>query len=210
MAKRFRVRGKRIKKSKKLATKLYVKKLLRKEEETKYFDKSSSFTCGAAGVMTDLCQIPQSAGASSDITRIGDKVTIRSLEVGLQGVFADNQQIIRFIIIQWFPNDAFAVPAAASIITSTGSILSPLAPLYHDYQNQYTVVYDKLLVLNNVSMPSKSWRKKINLKYAKKIINFATGTTNGSNKFYLLTISDSTAVTDPTIGIYTRLNFDDA
>lgn len=195
------------KKNNTLATKKYVKKQISKDIETKYFDiQRPSDDIDYSGRIDRLTGVSQ---GTTDSTRIGDKLTMRSLRISYEATVADSTNMVRFIIVQWFPNSTLLAPTSSYVLSTIGSALAPQSPYIHDYKNQFNVLYDKVHILSTdyPRIVRKFWLK---MKWAKKVINFSAGTSEGSNHLYMIRISDSSAVTHPTSNILTRLNYDDA
>lgn len=195
-----------------LATKKYVTRLLRRTIETKYHDASYDNAVTASGtiVAVPLTAIPL---GTTDYERIGDKTTIRSIKIRLQFTIAtgDAYNMLRLIIFQWYPNSSQVTPVVSNILASImGSSDSYLSFYVHDLQNQYHVLYDKTMYVDNVRNQQYTLIKKLKLKYAKKTLNFLAGTTEASNHVYVLLLSDSTAATHPEVSYFTRVWYDDS
>lgn len=198
--------------TKQLATKTYVKKMINKDIETKYHDLSLaaqpySISLGA----TQIIELSIPAQGTTDLTRIGDKITIRGLDIRMHLTSSDTYNIIRCIIFQWYPNTSITSAPVGSQILNDVTTYPYISPYVHDYTNQYGVLYDKMFTLSSLADTiTRVVKIKPRLKYCKKTINFSAAGTNGSNKLYMLLVSDSGAVTHPTANIHSRLFYDDA
>lgn len=193
-----------------MATKRYVRKLLAKQAETKYFELGVTATgVDYAGTLTNLTVVPQ---GTTDSTRIGDKLVIRGLNIKYEVIAADSTQMVRVMLFQWHPNTQLLSPIMSDILVSTtlSTTNAPLANNVWDYQNQYTVLYDRVHRLDSLEKASDIVRKNINLRYAKKTIVFYAATTAASEHIYMLVVSDSSAAPHPTIQYQTRLTYDDS
>lgn len=199
-----------------LATKGYVRKLVRKEIETKFFDKYTANGIGlpdpadaSGSAFYILSAIPQGAG---DSARDGDKCRVRALMLRGEVFGADSTNVLRLIVFQYKSNTSLHAVAVNELLQSlyVGTAYAPHAPYTHDYQNQFIVLYDRQIYTDTLSHPSVPFTIKVKLKYAKKQIAFTAGGTNGSNHIYFLCLSDSTAVQHPSIAFISRLWYDDA
>lgn len=194
-----------------VATKQYVKKLVRKEVETKYYDDYTSWSGTAIDWTGSLVRLTTIAQGTTDITRVGDKLTLRAVRIKLNFVAADATQCMRLIVFQWYPNTTLVTPTTANILNVVGSPQGVNSMYIHDYDNQFKVLYDRRIAMvlgqNN---DYKAISINVPLKFAKKTINFTAASTAGSNHIYIMAISDSGAVGHPSITMYSRVWFDDA
>lgn len=195
-----------------VATKAYVKKLVRKEAETKYWDLSTasqpySIALGATTIL-DLTEVPQ---GTTDVTRVGDKLTIRGLDIRMDAIIADTTNVIRCIIFQWYINTNITLsnPLGSQVLQDI-TTYPHLSNYHHDNNNQFHILYDTMIQLGAQGPQARVWHVKPNLKWAKKTVEFSGGGTNGANKLYMLLVSDSSAVSHPTVRIQSRLRFDDS
>lgn len=208
MARKFKRKFKKYMKNKKLATKSYVKMQLAKNIENKYQDIArigdNIDYNGRIDRFTGVIQ------GQSDTTRLGDKLTIKSLHLSYYAVSTDPNQTFRLIIFQWYPNTTLAAPIAADILALTGAASAISQYYVWDILNQFNILYDKVHVLNDASTTSIHKKIKVNLKYAKKIINFTAATQEGSNHLYMLRISDVTGTNLVSSNFVSRFIFEDA
>lgn len=194
---------------KKLATKQYVKKLVRKEAETKYNDNLFSASVDTTGTLIDVFDPAQGV---ADTDRVGDKVTLRGMRMSFKMAAADTSNYVRIVLFQWYPNSNLSVPTIGTVLfdVSTGD-RAMTSPYVHDYQNQFHVIYDKVFTLAiNSDTIIRTRTFKPNFKYVKKTVEFTAGTVNASNKLYVFAISDSGAISHPTVFMYTRVFYDDS
>lgn len=208
MARKFKRKFKKYMKNKKLATKSYVKMQLAKNIENKYQDIArigdNIDYNGRIDRFTGVIQ------GQSDTTRLGDKLTIKSLHLSYYAVSTDPNQTFRLIIFQWYPNTTLAAPIAADILALTGAASAISQYYVWDILNQFNILYDKVHVLNDASTTSIHKKIKVNLKYAKKLINFTAATQEGSNHLYMLRISDVTGTNLVSSNFVSRFIFEDA
>lgn len=171
------------------------------------------------GTVQDLTQITQSTTAQTDQTRLGDQVMLYSIKYKYQIHSADRYNTVRIIFFQWFPD---TTPIVGDVLDASAGY-EVYAPYNTDHAPMYKIHMDKIHVVNsdvvgyydgtngvttNFTRASKVFKGKIQPN--RKRIQYQGGGTTGSNKIYMITISDSTASSHPTvIGTY-RLNFTDA
>lgn len=198
---------KKYKKSKKLATKDYVKRQILKDVETKYIDSYGDVNPGTAGALVPFTDVSQGV---TDVTRIGDKLTIRRLNLYYNLIGADTTNIFRVILFQWYVNTNIKVPAISDILQQPAN--KPWLSTYvNDYQDQFHVFYDKKHAMSVSGGNNSIYVKaKLKLKYLKKTVQYLVGGIEGSNKCYMIVLSDSTTVSHPQINYYCRFQYDDA
>lgn len=184
-----------------------ARRVVKSQSEHKYFDFSSATGFDYGGSVLDISAVTQ--GGSTDVTRSGDELRATSLLVNMLITVADATNLCRIICFKWKQDSGLATPGVGDILNTIGSTSAPLSPYVHDQRGNFTVMYDKTwnLVLNT---SRESVVRKVKIKMGKKgKINFNGGGTTGRGKFYLLFISDSAAVPNPSFRLITRLNFID-
>lgn len=212
---RYRRKHRRFGKRKgRLATKRFVVKQIRKDIETKFYDKGTAVlgtpdavpATGTPYVLTTPIQ------GNTDQNRVGDKVRIRGLHVKGQFAIGDTSQSIRLTIMQYKQATNLHAAAVNELYQSAyvNTTAAPYAPFTHDYKHIYTPIWDKTWYLDTVAQPIINFEVKIPMKYVKREIAFQAGSTDAINHLYLVAISDSTAVAHPTINFISRFFYDDA
>lgn len=197
-----------------LATKAYVKKQIRKDDETKYYG------AGAVGTTIDYnggsVNLTYSIAQGTDyVNRIGSQITLRGIHLDYNLQIADTTNYMRVIIAQFIQNTGLAVPTITTLLESTtlGTTNAPMAMYNWTYRQNWIVLYDRLHKLTSVSQPVLVVRKRVRIRYAKKKIIYNPGagpTYTGTNQVYMFVVSDSSAVAHPSISYQYRLLFDDA
>jgi len=194
-------------KKKAYVTKEQLSKAISSSTEPKIFDLTMNIAnVTYAGTIIDLCPVPQGV---TEVTRIGDELLPKRLEIRMNFINADAYNMYRAIIFRWKQNDTVA-PTVGGIIESSGpsTTQSVYVPLNVNTRSTFEVLYDKTFNTNAVSVANKF--VKINLKLAKKKIEYSFSSTAGQNKIYMLIISDSSTATHPTHIGYSRLIFTDS
>jgi hypothetical protein len=214
-----------------------VIRLMNVGRELKYFVTNRGVTnitttCTLDGTSFD---IPQSAGASTDTSRIGDSITwCGTMEMNLQvtngqGATSPNYCNARFILMQWHDvTTATPQPLAngSQVLLAGPSGTQDIYSLYnHDFRHQYTILYDNTFKLTGVGIngivftnvpvtdDTTSGVHKIRVdlnKMAAKNVQYVGGGGQGRNRIFLITVSDSNAAAPPTYIFSTKVFFRDA
>lgn len=181
-----------------------VKHIANTAGEKKYFAVSSGGpqTVDYSGVITSISNVAQ---GDTDVARDGDQLYLRSLEIHWEAIVADVFNVLRFIVVQWYPA---TTPVVSDILLTPGTVDSHMSPYNHDTRFQFRILYDKRVTINT-DKPSALLKVRIR-RFARRRIQYLGGTTDGQNKIYVLKISDSGAVPHPTIQNFSKLNFGDS
>lgn len=181
-----------------------VMAVIKSQAEQSYFDVHSSGAVGVdfSGTITALTEIAQ---GNTDSNRTGDMVTPSSILLKGQVVAGDATNLLRVMLFRWKPNTTLTTaPSVPQILQLQAVADAPLSPVYQDYKrgDQFEVLWDKLFSLDTYN-PTDSFSFRINLPSSRPIC-YTAGGTNGSDKFYLLYISDSGAAPNPSIQFWSR------
>lgn len=170
--------------------------------EHKYFTTGFSSGIGTGNIQS-LTDVPQ---GDTDLTRDGDALIPLRLDVAFNVVAGDNTNLMRVIIFRWH---ASSTPAISAIIQGPGAVDSPLSPTTHDTRSEYTIYYDRLfnLVLDS-SVEQQVEMCTLNLP--RKEMRFQAAGTTGTDKIYLIVLSDSLAAPFPSFQGYFKFWFTDA
>lgn len=182
-----------------------VKKILRGSMENKYHDTLLSVTEEFGGTVYSISDVPQ---GDTDINRDGDQLNQRAVRLRYSVRNADATNMTRVILFRWKQDDT---PNVTDILSATfvGGARAPLSPYHHDGRSRFTVLYDKVTgsdAYNSLRVRDSGW---INLRNKKQYMN-AGSTTSGSNKLYVLIITDSALEASPLVELVSRLTFTDA
>lgn len=185
------------KKVARIAKRVVISKL---EHKYRDFNINAGFTLDSStnAQIVSISDVPQSAGASSDITRIGDQITPTSTEVTMLIKAPANDSmagtiesaVVRCIVFRWHPLvvAGTSFPVLADIFTQTAVFGAALGPLNHDKRNLFNVLYDRTITVYN-TRPAVPIKVMIPLK--PKPIKFIAGsTTDASEKLFFVLISD--------------------
>lgn len=186
-----------------------VKKVINGQMEKHAYQASINSTINSTGTIFDLSAITQGDTAAE---RDGDRLTIKSLSLKMGIIAGDPTNFMRVIIFQWLQNSATVAPSVINIfpavfVTQPYSFGSP----YSKPDAGYTFIplYDKTFVVSstdnvrfNIKLTPKNFKRK-----AKAFIQYNPASTTGTGKLYMCAISDSGAVTHPTLLGCTQLRF---
>lgn len=175
------------------------------EQEVKHFDTSQGNSgVDWTGTIWQLSLIPQ---GDTDTTRDGDSLLPQRLRIHCVATAADSYNLMRVIVFRWHPA---TLPVYGDIMTNAGgSVWSPLQSVNIDNRQNYTILLDRTLRLDPESDGLKQIVKTIKLAKSRPM-QFQNGTTQGTNKIYLLAVSDSGAAPNPLFVLYSRLEFTDS
>lgn len=121
---------------------------------------------------------------------------------------ADATNVIRVIIFQYLEK---AFPTLADILQlGTGATANYLSPYNFDNSKAYRILYDSTKLVNSVSKPQAHINKYIKLSKARKDVEYEGSTTVGINRLYMLTMSDSTAVSHPSYMGHVTVKYTDS
>lgn len=175
--------------------------------EKKYGESTGSQSVDFSGAIIDVSAIAQGDG---DTNRNGDQLTLTSYELKYNWVQADTTNLVRTIIFQWLPNTSAGAPTVGSVLIAAplGTATAPLAVYDHDNRYNFRILYDKLHRLDAAHVIQGN--EIMITKFARNRIQFNGGATTGSNRIYILIISDSAAAAHPTFYYDNKINFRDS
>lgn len=189
---------------------LQVARMVKKTEETKYFyTQTAGIGVSNVATITSLAEI---AVGDTDNDRIANDVTLKGLKANLTLLASDATQILRLLIFKWKENDNFNAPTVAQLI-EPGPTGAPDVWSLHTTHSKKSVVwlYDELFVFSAGGSASNIIQKRqlsIPIKGTMEFYNQVN--TRGTDKIYFLVISDSSAVTHPTMFASWELAYTDS
>lgn len=206
-----------------------VKHYEKKNTEFKQFSLSvPSFSLygGSAGAsIVHLTAVPQ---GNTDGTRVGDELTLNSIHIrGIifngVGATANLYNDVRVIIFQY--NNLDNAPLATEVLLTNSIFGSTVVSAYSSRQIDYLAIchslYDKTYHVEggvsnaanyaNTGINTKHFEIKVPMKWAKKKIQFQTGTTGCNNGIWMLVIGSSASVaTNPQMAYVSTVSYTDA
>lgn len=187
-----------------------VKRMIDIGRETKFLTVNQSATSATnvfqATLLTNIVQ------GSTSADRDGDSLLIKYIRLRYQIINADTYNFVRVVIVQWRENDALAAIAGASIFDVGQTGVIDFNSHYDWLQRRtYHILYDRVhYVANGISSDKQSVVRSVNIRPKVHKINYNAGAVTASDNIYLLWISDSAAVTHPTLSFTARTYFTDA
>jgi len=183
-----------------------VKRLIKNNEEMKYFRAGLNTTTSNVAVLSSLSNIAQGV---NDDQRIGNVVQPIEMKVRLDLIIADSTNIIRFVIFRWKDADTTA-PVAGDIFSNGLSGGVDTSSFYNDEtKDKYRILYDRTFVGSNTADSIRQFTQ-FKLRLGTKIRYTSNAVTTGTNKYYQLNMSDSAAVTHPTLIWNTETRYSDS
>jgi len=190
------------------AVRSQIKRELRKAIEAKKLDTLVDQTIDWTGTVIDLTSIDHRVAEGQ---RIGDTVTPSSLDIRWQLTHGDNENALRVLLIQWHQDTQVFLPGVSSVLEGL-TLNATTAPFAHYNKNNRTdfrVIKDFTLK-TGISASTRTQIGRINLTKAVRPVNFNGQLTSGTDKIYLMLVSDSGAATHPGVIFNCRLNYRDA
>lgn len=182
-----------------------VQSMLRGVQELKIHIVQSSASVDYNGTIVHLSAVPQ---GDADIARDGDRIYAALLSFRWYATVADTSNLLRVILFQWIPDNASISPTVANVLQTVGTTNSPISYKSIDFVKDIKIMYDwtvKVDTYHLVKLPKPVMIKR----FHDKQIQF-TGALTCTNGLYALFISDSAAVTHPTVNYYSTLRFTDS
>lgn len=193
-----------------------VKSLIRHVQELKYHvTEAIGQQISTTPTIQDLTAITQ---GDTDQTRDGDRLQLAGkIDFRFHLFIGDSSNVVRVIIFQWHPN---STPSAGQILLNgpTG-VIDYLSTYSHDNRQEYRILFDKVYSLIGDGVADVSAYTtltqivrvyRISLKKATKMVQFAAATVDGTNKIYILRVSDSNAIPYPLMGYQAKVFFRDS
>lgn len=184
-----------------------VTNVVNRKKETKYHTNlaaDDTFGNNDPGTnritLEDLTDVAQSAGNSTDTTRIGDQIEIVGLKLKYLLAFNTsatyNDTVNRVIIFQWKGDEALTTADAFRVLQPGPSAAgtqdyNSLSHYAHDYRHMVNILYDKSFAMSDSAANPKTLFcdvKNISLKKAKKNIDYLAAGTGGINHIYIMVV----------------------
>jgi len=184
-----------------------VKRILRANIETKHFLSAVS----AAGISTSptTTSISNIVQGDGDAERIGNVVSPTRLKLNYSISASDATNAIRVCVFKWKDSNAFINPNGNDFFKiGPSGVVDYLSHYNEEQRDQFQVIYDKTfqLVLNT------NTTKKIvhvDLPLSGKIRYYSNAVITGTGNYFLYYVSDSLAISHPTIEWASEIVFTD-
>lgn len=195
--------GRKLNQRQKRQVKTIISRKMEKKEFPFFVVNGSA---SSTGTIVDCCAIPQAAGNGS---RIGNNIELKKIEFRYSYAAGDATQVCRLILFQWKNDSGPDPPSVAEIIQDLTN--NPwLGDYRYDERTEFNILYDRLHFLDSTGNGAGGAHVIVNPKKMKKEVPFNNALTSGNNKIYLLYISDSNALPNPTFNIYGTITYTDA
>jgi hypothetical protein len=186
-----------------------IKKYLDGQTETKSMDETASISVSNSG--SAIVQ-PLPVKGINSYDRIGDMINLVShfirLRMTFPAVSPDTNNTIRFI----FMVDRMNRGGTISLADVLQDMVHPLTtPLNKSFAGRFYIIIDKLLKITaNEPMTDRKFYIKVK-KYKKQEFITNTGTITDIREFayYMIAVSDSSAVGHPVLEYYYRMSYKD-
>lgn len=194
--------------------KTQVKRLIGTRQETKFY--SSTLVSAAVSSSATLYDVTNPGQGDTDQTRDGDRLYAKKLYVRMSLTVAtgDVTNLVRIIWFQWFPSTTTLAPTVSDILLLGPSGAADVYSHYsHDRRQMFSILYDKVFTLSgSATIVTTSSQKRMTyiLHPKRKQMQFDNGASTGTNHIWLMTISDSSAVSHPQIVSAQKFMFTDS
>jgi len=184
-----------------------VRRMVKANAERKHFLAAvSAAGISSVGTTTSISNITQGDG---DAERIGNVVSPTRLKLNYSISASDTTNAIRVCVFKWKDTNAFLNPNSNDFFKPGPSNSVDYLSHYNEEQrDQFQVVYDKTfqLVLN-----TNTTKKIVNvdLPLSGKIRYYSNAVVTGTGNYFMYYISDSLAVSHPTIEWAAEIVFTD-
>lgn len=197
------------KKEEKAITKSQVKQMIKSTlkdvQELKIHIVQNTEFVSYSGSIIDCSSIAQ---GDSDITRDGDRIQIMEWSFRWVAYPADTSNLLRVVLFQYVPDSALGSPTASQVLQTTGATTAPISYRSIDFVKNVKILYDRTLSTDTYHLVTQAIPVTIR-KFSDKQMQF-TGATSRTNGLFALFISDSAAVTHPTILYYSAVRYTDS
>lgn len=146
----------------------------------------------------------------TDGEREGDNIDVHAIEGHLQFVVADETNLVRCTIFQWYPDDAVDAPDSGKIYASVASIpTAPLSSIESDCleEKKFRVLFDRVITLDQASRYTAIANVDIRKKLRSVIYNDGATTVTGKNQIYMFLFSDSSVASHPQVSYNMMTHF---
>lgn len=190
-----------------------AKRVLRGEAESKYWTYPlDSFTVDTTGRMLDLFSLAALPNGTTDTSRTGDTISVKSFHMKGTMTAADNTNLIRVILFAWRPSSGTGTPTVSDLLSASWASNYTLA--YKSVDNsrdkEVKVFYDKTFpLISSTDKVYKMFSANVPFPNGHKIQFIGGSSTVAANKFYIYFVSDSSAATHPSLLMNYRFYFTD-
>lgn len=196
-----------------VATKAYVDRLIAYHAEDKIFDSAQGqIGISNAGTFVDLTDIQQGTGITQ---RLGNQIYVKKISYNLKFTRADSDNTLRVMLLKWMEGSAINPPATNQVLDGVGIFAPADTPFYqlnwvNLKQGWFKVIQDYRVNVDGIKANVYINKSSTVTRPNQKVNYRLNGAQDGTGKFYLYLVSDSTAIAHPVVTLYTRTVFEDS
>jgi hypothetical protein len=172
-------------------------------KQLKWFDVYSGVT--AVTNVPSFTDVTSIAVGTTISQRVGAEVLVRSLRVCGSWIVGDSTQLARFVVFRWIPSNSSDVPSLSELTTATGSD-APIGGWLRYEPSRFQILADRFFKLDTLAHPIKDFKFTVKLNSK---LDFDTGSTTGRNHIYIMYVTDSGVLPNPSIRYTYQLVFND-
>lgn len=189
--------------------KRYVKSQQTRALETKFYDrKNITLNPDYSGQIVDLTALITQG--TTVATRVGDEITLRSIEWRGQIQYADTHNFVRFAIVRFKENNTGNIPLLSDWLETVADILAPTTLWSYDNKADIQVLWDKTYYVDNANKKAVQFAGKLGPQKLKTTVKYDPGVNSGRDHIYIVAISDSSAAAHPQVDYDMRVLYKDA
>ncbi len=176
--------------------------------EPKYNDTTQ--VAQSISISGTFYSLTATTNGTTDITRIGDRITLHSLEFNWSAIVADSSNIVRAIVFQWIPDDASDAPTLSKLLAQASTPVN--SPFNHDSAFKAKILYDHRVILTTYEI-CRGDKVLLMLDTPGRGINpqvqYSAGSSTGMRNLFLCLVSDSGPSPQPQVDFVARCNWFD-
>lgn len=182
-----------------------VLRSLERKKQIKFLNLYSSTSLSTTSVFTDLSSI---AEGTTVYQRVGASVRAVSLRLRISISMADTYNFVRFLIFRWRVSDTSDAPGTPEILdTVGGSCPTYLANFLLYRPSRFSILLDKTFYGT-----TGNWQAVQMLDTTVRLgwdVEYDVGVNTGKDHVYCMMVSDSAAVSHPTVNMSSQLVYHD-
>jgi len=191
-----------------------VRRIIKQDTELKYF--ISQYNLAPQSTTPSLLSLTEIPQGVTDITRVGDRLELKSLEVRGCHIGGDAYNNTRLVFFTYKPNQ---VPVSSNILlVGPSAVIDPFSLYSHDYRRDYHIIHDMTftsvgLIGGSATQPPQSNTSKcfhFTTTNFPRQVQFAGGGLTGTNKIWFVAVGDSAVLTHPLLNFSAKITFTDS
>lgn len=196
--------------------------IIGRKMETKFYNWG--FAASAITATPNIEQFSMIPQGAADEQRVGDSIKLKKVTCRFQAVGGDIYNTMRVIIFR-YKSDSATAPVVGDVFNTTapGSeyVLCPVPGLEHNEKVQ--ILYDKVVTLpqtnyyttssqiTNSSNSVKTWKVTLfGKRLGARTVRYNPGATSGYGQLYVVSVSDSAILPNPTLYFNAQIEYTDS